>query len=184
MAHGPILTSGHRDFPAGSAPPRTSVSCLLVHCKLRWRCQAPSCHGNRSIAQYRCLPIRASCKPSLRIGLCVMAVHEHARSIIGVSTILIFGCIYAIFITSFLYALQIDTWLWIFGAVISIPLWILSGITFAYLRLLHPAIRNNKIPHPGPFALSKSKEAAIELLAAHIIFGAITSTIYAVLAGG
>ena len=105
-----------------------------------------------------------------------------ARWLIGISTILIFGCIYAIFITSFLYALQINTWLWTFGAIIAIPLWILSGITFAYLRLLHPAIRNNKIPHPGPFALSKSKEAATQLLAAHIIFGATTSTIYPILA--
>lgn len=104
-----------------------------------------------------------------------------ATWVIGVSIILIFGCMYAIFITSFLYALQINAWLWIFGVVISIPLWIVSGTTFAYFRLLHPAVRNDRISHPGPFALSKSREAAIELLAAHMIFGAIAGTIYSFL---
>lgn len=101
--------------------------------------------------------------------------------VIGVLVMLIFGCMYAIFITSFLYALQIDAWLWIFGVVVSIPLWIVSGTTFAYFRLLHPAVRNNRISHPGPFALSKSREAAIELLVVHMIFGAIAGTIYSFL---
>ncbi len=88
------------------------------------------------------------------------------------------GICYGVFTCAVIYAFEVEAVGWIVGAVVSLALWVLTGITLTYFRLLHPRIRNGEIKAPGPFGLSYSKQSAVMLLIAHLVFGLVCGTVY------
>ncbi len=101
---------------------------------------------------------------------------------VGWTCSLLIGCAYGVFLGASIFGFDVTSRFIVAGIVISFPLWIVSGVTLAYARLLHRLVRNGRIQHPGPFALSRSREAAVEFLAAHLVFGAVAGGIYGWLA--
>lgn len=88
------------------------------------------------------------------------------------------GICYGIFTSAVIYAFESETIAWLLGAFVAFWLWVLTGITLTYFRILHPKIRNGEIKAPGPFALGYSRQSAVMLLVAHLIFGTVCGAVY------
>lgn len=101
-----------------------------------------------------------------------------SQQLVGRVVLFAIGICYGIFISAVLYAFELEAVGWIFGIIVAIPLWILTGISLTYFRLLHPRIRNGEIKAPGPFALGYSRQSAAMLLIAHLIFGFVCGIVY------
>ena len=100
------------------------------------------------------------------------------QQLIGRSVLLVIGIFYGIFTSAVIYAFEVETTAWIYGAFVSVFLWVLTGISLTYFRLLHPRIRSEEIKAPGPFALGYSRQYAAVLLIAHLIFGFVCGAVY------
>ena len=100
------------------------------------------------------------------------------QQIFGRAMLAVIGIFYGVFTASAIYAFELETVGWLFGAFISIFLWILTGISLTYFRLLHPRIRRGEIKAPGPFGLGYSRQSATMLLIAHLIFGLVCGAMY------
>ena len=100
------------------------------------------------------------------------------QQLIGRVILFVIGICYGIFTSAVLYAFELEAVGWIFGIVVAIPLWMLTGISLTYFRLLHPRIRNGEMKAPGPFALGYSRQSAVLLLIAHLIFGFVCGFVY------
>ena len=88
------------------------------------------------------------------------------------------GICYGIFTSAVIYAFESEAMGWLVGPFVSVLLWVLTGATLTYFRILHPKIRNGEIKAPGPFALGYSRQSAVMLLVAHLIFGTVCGTVY------
>ncbi len=100
------------------------------------------------------------------------------QQLIGRVILFVVGMCYGIFTSAVLYAFELEAVGWIFGIVVAIPLWMLTGISLTYFRLLHPRIRSGEMKAPGPFALGYSRQSAVMLLIAHLIFGLVCGFVY------
>lgn len=103
------------------------------------------------------------------------------KHIIGALLLLITGQGYAIFISAFIYAWESYDYAWLIGIATGLALSVVSGVTLAYARLWHRGVRDGSRRHPRAFALGLSREAAIQLFVAHLIFGAVAGTVYTAL---
>ncbi len=112
----------------------------------------------------------------------IVSSRTYVTLLAGVIALLLVGSCYGIFTFGVIYAFNIDTLVWLFGAGIAILLWILTGITLTYFSLLHPKVRRGEIKAPGPFAINYSREAAIALLIGHVLFGSVCVAAYSWLA--
>ena len=92
------------------------------------------------------------------------------------------GACYGIFTSAVIYAFELEAVAWLSGACVSLLLWILTGVTLTYFRLLHPRIRKGEVMAPGPFGLGYSRQSAVMLLIAHVVFGLICGATYGALA--
>ena len=54
------------------------------------------------------------------------------------------GACYGIFTSAVIYAFELEGIAWLSGACVSLLLWILTGVTLTYFRLLHPRIRKGR----------------------------------------
>ena len=100
------------------------------------------------------------------------------QQLIGRGVLFSVGICYGIFTSAVLYAFELEAVGWIFGTAVSVPLWMLTGISLTYFRLLHPRIRRGEMKAPGPFALGYSRQSAVTLLIAHLIFGFVCGFVY------
>ena len=100
------------------------------------------------------------------------------QQLIGRSVLLFIGVFYGIFTSAVIYAFEVEATAWLYGAIVSVCLWVLTGVSLTYFRLLHPRIRKGEIKAPGPFALSYSRQHAAMLLIAHLIFGLVCGAVY------
>ena len=100
------------------------------------------------------------------------------QQLIGRFVLLVIGVLYGIFASAVIYAFEVEATAWLYGAFVSVFLWVLTGISLTYFRLLHPRIRNEEIKAPGPFALGYSRQYAAVLLIAHLIFGFVCGAVY------
>ena len=101
-----------------------------------------------------------------------------AQQLIGRAVLFVVGSFYGIFTSAVIYAFEAEAIAWLIGIVVSVLLWILTGITLTYFRLLHPLIRRGEIKAPGAFGLDYSRESAVLLLVAHLIFGLVCGIVY------
>lgn len=92
------------------------------------------------------------------------------------------GVCYSIFLSAVVYAFELEPMGWLVGLIVGVLLWIFSGISLTYFRLLHPRIRSGEMSAPGPFALGYSRTSAFILLVAHLLFGVFGGTVYGSLA--
>ena len=104
------------------------------------------------------------------------------QQLAGRAILFIVGICYGIFTSAMIYAFELEPVAWIAGPVVSIFLWVLTGVSLTYFRLLHPRIRSGEIEPPGPFALNYSWQSAAMLLIAHLVFGVVCGTAYGTLA--
>ena len=100
------------------------------------------------------------------------------QQLYGRIILMLVGICYGIFTSAVVYAFELETIAWLIGAIVSVLLWVLTGATLTYFRILHPKIRNGEIKAPGPFALQYSRQSAIMLLVAHVIFGTVCGVVY------
>ena len=100
------------------------------------------------------------------------------QQLMGRAVLFSIGICYGIFTSAVVYAFELEAVGWIFGIVVAIPLWMLTGISLTYFRLLHPLIRTGEMKAPGPFALGYSRQSAVMLLIAHLIFGLVCGFVY------
>lgn len=100
------------------------------------------------------------------------------QQIFGRGALFLVGICYGIFTSAVIYAFELESMAWLLGAVVSVLLWVLTGVTLTYFRILHPKIRNGEIKAPGPFALGYSRQSAVMLLVAHLIFGTVCGIVY------
>ncbi len=101
-----------------------------------------------------------------------------SQQLIGRAVLFAVGICYSIFTSAVLYAFELESAGWLYGTFISVPLWILTGVSLTYFRLLHPLIRKGEMKAPGPFALGYSRQSAATLLLAHLIFGLVSGGVY------
>ncbi len=104
------------------------------------------------------------------------------QQLVGRAVLFVIGAFYGIFISAVAYAFELEHLAWLVGAVVAILLWVLTGVTLTYFRLLHPRIRSGEMKAPGPFALGYSRRSATMLLIAHVIFGVACGVVYGTLA--
>ena len=100
------------------------------------------------------------------------------QQIFGRGVLFLVGVFYGIFTSAVIYAFELEAMAWLLGLVVSVLLWVLTGVTLTYFRILHPKIRNGEIKAPGPFALGYSRQSAVMLLVAHLIFGTVCGIVY------
>jgi len=100
------------------------------------------------------------------------------QQLIGRFVLLVIGVLYGIFTSAVIYAFEVEATAWLYGAFVSVFLWVLTGISLTYFRLLHPRIRSEEMKAPGPFALGYSRQYAAVLLIAHLIFGFVCGAVY------
>lgn len=100
------------------------------------------------------------------------------QQLIGRAVLFVVGSFYGIFTSAVIYAFEAEAIAWIVGIVVSILLWILTGITLTYFRLLHPLVRRGEVKAPGAFGLAYSRESAVLLFVAHLIFGLVCGFVY------
>ncbi len=96
----------------------------------------------------------------------------------GRLVLFLIGICYGIFTSAVIYAFEFETIALLVGAFVSVLLWVLTGATLTYFRILHPKIRSGEIKAPGPFALGYSRQSAVMLLVAHLIFGTVCGAVY------
>lgn len=94
------------------------------------------------------------------------------QQLAGRAVLFVVGTFYGIFISAVAYAFRVEHLAWLVGPIVAVLLWVLTGVTLTYFRLLHPRIRNGEMKAPGPFGLGYSRRSAAMLLIAHVIFGA------------
>ncbi len=85
-----------------------------------------------------------------------------------------YGCITAAVLTGF----EVSGTQIAFGAATSLFLSVITGTTLAYSRSLNRSIRSGMVGDPGPFLLRYGRASALQLIAAHIVFGALAAEIY------
>ena len=100
------------------------------------------------------------------------------QQLAGRAVLFVIGIFYGIFTSAVAYAFELERAAWLVGAVVAVLLWVLTGITLTYFRLLHPLIRNGEMKAPGPFGFSYSRLSAVILLIAHVIFGIVCGAVY------
>ena len=100
------------------------------------------------------------------------------QQLIGRGVLFVVGICYGVFTSAVIYAFEVEALAWFYGIVVSVLLWVLTGITLTYFRLLHPLIRRGEVKAPGPFGLAYSRESAVLLLVAHLIFGLVCGIVY------
>ena len=100
------------------------------------------------------------------------------QQLAGRAVLFVIGVCYGIFTSAVVYAFELEQTAWLVGAVVAVFLWVLTGVTLTYFRLLHPRIRNGEMKAPGPFGLGYSRLSAVMLLIAHVIFGVVCGTVY------
>ncbi len=100
------------------------------------------------------------------------------QQLMGRAVLFVVGICYGIFTSAVIYAFEVDELAWFYGLVVSVLLWILTGVTLTYFRLLHPLIRKGELKAPGPFGLGYSRQSAVLLLVAHLIFGLVCGLVY------
>ena len=100
------------------------------------------------------------------------------QQLMGRTVLFVVGICYGIFTSAVIYAFEVEAIAWLYGLLISVLLWVLTGITLTYFRLLHPLIRKGEIKAPGPFGLGYSRQSAVLLLVAHLIFGLVCGVVY------
>ena len=101
-----------------------------------------------------------------------------AQQFYGRFVLFLVGICYGIFTSAVIYAFESESIGWLVGPVVSVLLWVLTGATLTYFRILHPKIRSGEIKAPGPFALGYSRQSAVMLLVAHLIFGTVCGAVY------
>ncbi len=102
------------------------------------------------------------------------------QHLIGRAFLAVVGVFYGVFTAASIYAFEMEAIGWLFGAFISLLLWILTGVSLTYFRLLHPRIRRGEIRAPGPFGLGYSRQSAVMLLVAHLVFGLVCGAMYGI----
>ena len=100
------------------------------------------------------------------------------QQLTGRAVLFVVGICYGVFTSAVIYAFEVEALAWFYGIVVSVLLWVLTGITLTYFRLLHPLIRRSEVKAPGPFGLAYSRESAALLLVAHLIFGLVCGLVY------
>jgi hypothetical protein len=110
------------------------------------------------------------------------AADPFRQQLIGRAVLLVVGVFYGIFTAAVIYAFEIEQLVWLVGAAVAVLLWVLTGVSLTYFRLLHPRIRNGEMKPPGPFALGYSRQSAAMLLIAHVIFGIVCAVVYGTIA--
>ncbi len=101
-----------------------------------------------------------------------------AQQFVGRAVLFVVGICYGVFTSAVIYAFEVEAMAWFYGIVVAVLLWILTGITLTYFRLLHPLIRRGEMKAPGPFGLGYSRQSAALLLVAHLIFGLVCGLVY------
>ena len=99
------------------------------------------------------------------------------QQLAGRAVLFVVGTFYGIFISAVAYAFELEHLAWMVGPVVAVLLWVLTGITLTYFRLLHPRIRSGEVKAPGPFGLGYSRRSAVMLLVAHVIFGGVCGVV-------
>ena len=100
------------------------------------------------------------------------------QQLMGRAVLFSVGICYGVFTSAVIYAFEVEAMAWFYGIVVAVLLWILTGVTLTYFRLLHPLIRRGDLKAPGPFGLSYSRQSAVLLLVAHLIFGLVCGLVY------
>ena len=100
------------------------------------------------------------------------------QQLIGRAILFVVGACYGVFTSAVIYAFEVEAAGWLFGVCASVLLWVLTGVSLTYFRLLHPRIRKGEIKAPGPFGLAYSRQSAAMLLIAHLIFGFVCGAVY------
>ena len=101
-----------------------------------------------------------------------------SQQLIGRAILFVVGVFYGIFTSAVIYAFELESLGWLIGAIVAGLLWVLTGVTLTYFRLLHPRIRNGDMKAPGPFGLNYSRQSAVMLLVSHAIFGTVSGAVY------
>ena len=104
------------------------------------------------------------------------------QQLVGRAVLFAVGAFYGIFNSAVAYAFELERLAWLIGVVVAVLLWVLTGITLTYFRLLHPRIRKGEMKAPGPFGLNYSRRSAAMLLVAHVIFGVVCGAVYGTIA--
>lgn len=100
------------------------------------------------------------------------------QQLIGRAVLFVVGICYGVFTSAVIYAFEVEDVAWFYGIIVSVLLWIFTGITLTYFRLLHPLIRRGEMKAPGPFGIGYSRQSAVLLLVAHLIFGLVCGLAY------
>ena len=100
------------------------------------------------------------------------------QQLMGRAVLFSVGICYGVFTSAVIYAFEVESMAWFYGIVVAVLLWILTGVTLTYFRLLHPLIRRGDLKAPGPFGLGYSRQSAVLLLVAHLIFGLVCGLVY------
>lgn len=100
------------------------------------------------------------------------------QQVFGRGILFLVGVCYGIFTSAVIYAFELEATAWLWGAFVSVLLWVLTGVTLTYFRILHPKMRSGEMKAPGPFALEYSRQSAVMLLVAHLIFGTVCGVVY------
>lgn len=103
------------------------------------------------------------------------------QQVIGRGVLFLVGIFYGIFTSAVIYAFESEAIGWLLGGFVSVLLWVLTGVTLTYFRILHPKMRSGEMKAPGPFALAYSRRSAVMLLVAHLIFGTVCGAVYGII---
>ncbi len=137
-----------------------------------------------TIAAILFLQVWEVARPSLdQVGIVVLigsafTLNPFRQQLMGRAVLLVVGIFYGIFTSAVSYAFELENVAWLVGAVVGVLLWVLTGVTLTYFRLLHPRIRRGEMKAPGPFALNYSRQSAVTLFISHVIFGIVCGVVY------
>lgn len=123
------------------------------------------------------LPTRFPLNPLFLIGSS-FSIDTTAAYIAGLGTVLLSGIGYGIVVSAVLTGFQVSGLEPLWGAAAGFTLSIVSGTTFAYSRSLNRHVRTGYVGDPGPFLLRYGGLSVAQLVIAHVLFGALVTTLY------
>ena len=97
---------------------------------------------------------------------------------IGLTTWLSVSVVYSVFIAAVMNGFEVTGHEYAWGAATGAVLAVITGTSISYARSISRSVRSGLVGEPGPFLVSYGLRSAAQLVAIHILFGAITSQIY------
>lgn len=98
----------------------------------------------------------------------------------GLVVILSVAGAYGIVIAGLFVGFDASSLLPAWGGLAGAALSILTGTSIAYLRVVNPAIRKGLVSDPGPFLIRYGGWSPIQVIAVHVVFGAVAGAIYSI----